>query len=186
MVLEPVIEVCRCSPTKYGTSLPRIAPISINCVGVRLSFQSSFSPTSVAAASLDPPPRPAPMGMVFSRWMRAPGHAPVTRRSAPAAFITRLVGPQSSLGSSQVSVSVSLPASVKVRVSHRSSDCMTVEISWKPSSRLPRISRNQLILAGACRTTGKGRPHFFGAGAGAGVGAGFSAGLWGLGWCGLG
>src|SRR5262249_31803427 len=52
---------------KNGTSLPSSAPILANSAREAASLHSSLSPTSVAAASLEPPPRPAPQGIRFVR-----------------------------------------------------------------------------------------------------------------------
>ena len=52
---------------KNGTSLPSWWARLINCCFVRFSFRWLFKNRSVVAALLDPPPRPAPMGMFLVR-----------------------------------------------------------------------------------------------------------------------
>ena len=69
------------SPHPDATSSSRIAVPSSTC---------RFSASSVAAASLLPPPSPAAQGMRFSRWMRAPVLRAAPSRSSLAARGTRL------------------------------------------------------------------------------------------------
>ena len=51
---------------KNGTSLPKDAAISLNSILDKGRPNNLFIALSVAAASLLPPPRPAPKGMFFS------------------------------------------------------------------------------------------------------------------------
>ena len=67
-------------------------------------FQSWFRPTRAAAASLEPPASPAPIGMRFSSWISAPRVGPSSRCcSSRAARLIRFVPSVGSPGWSQLS-----------------------------------------------------------------------------------
>ena len=66
------------------------------------------------AASLLPPPRPAPIGIRFVSPNRAPPVQPVAARNACAAFNTRFVSSAGTAGSSHVSENPSAGSTVSV------------------------------------------------------------------------
>ena len=75
---------------KKGTSLPSEAPIrDSNSIGTRMPI-SAGNPSNTAAASVDPPPSPPPIGMrlVNLKLTRAP--LPVSSKRALAARTIRL------------------------------------------------------------------------------------------------
>ena len=88
---------------------------------------SRLSPTSVAAASVEPPPSPAATGMRLSSVIRTPRSTLAASRRATAARYARL---RSSVGTSGALVRTSIVgASSSVSRSDRSTACMTVAIS---------------------------------------------------------
>src|SRR3990172_1843258 len=76
-----------------GTSDPRWAPNSWRAWDVRPVPKRRLSPHSVAAASLDPPPSPAPRGMRFVISMRTPGWVSVALKNRAAARCARFSSP---------------------------------------------------------------------------------------------
>ena len=75
----------RASGQKNGTSAPSVAATSVNCAGRSGTFQIRANPTSAAAASALPPPRPACNGIRFSSRTPTSRMGPL-RRSAPQRF----------------------------------------------------------------------------------------------------
>ena len=77
--------------TQNGMSEPSAAAIISRSATLYPSPHRAFRPTSAAAPSLEPPARPAPIGMRFSRWIAAPNSLkPERSRSSLAARSTRL------------------------------------------------------------------------------------------------
>src|SRR5205807_7470116 len=123
------------------------------------SPQSRFKPTSTAAASVDPPPRPAATGIRLSSAIRAPRLTPAISRRVSAALSARLVP---SVGTSEAEVRSSrTSASSSSSRSDKSTACMTVAISWYPSSRRPSTSSARLILHAALSARRRGFPDRF-------------------------
>ena len=76
---------------KNGTSLPSSAAIAAKSFGDRPSFQPRFAATRAAAASLEPPPKPAAVGIRLISRSRAPCRPPVRRRTRSTARKTRFL-----------------------------------------------------------------------------------------------
>ena len=75
-----------------GTSAPSPSPSSANASSEIARFQTSLSPRSVAAASLEPPPMPDATGRFFSSRIDTGGQADegAAARSLSRAAMTRL------------------------------------------------------------------------------------------------
>ena len=95
---------------------------------------SSLRPTRAAAASDEPPPKPAPAGIRFVRRSAAPLAAFADGASARTAFTTRF---DSSSGAAPAGSTSSETTSDAVTASSSASDtdCMTDSISCRPSER---------------------------------------------------
>ena len=116
--------------THTGTSAPKGSANVASRSSGQLRPHSRFSNRSAAAASAEPPPRPAATGIRFSRVTAAPGTIPAAAASAQPARSTRLSasGPAAAaVGPESVSVSVSAgaawsvsPKSVKAKMLSRS------------------------------------------------------------------
>src|SRR4051794_13138385 len=135
---------------KNGTSEPISAASCASFSSGSAASSSSFSPSKVAAASLLPPASPAPCGICFCSSIRRPVSAPTVRKKSRAARTTRLSSPVGSEASSQTK-SMTPARSVAAMVIESKSEigAISVSISWKPSSRRPRIRKERLIFAGA-------------------------------------
>src|ERR1700746_893651 len=113
---------------------------------------------SADAASLEPPPKPRPAGMALRSSMTTPSRLASSRRSASTARYTRFFS-MGSLESESLPVTRSAMPGLWVDWRRSSSFRLMVwkmvRSSWKPSGRLPKISRRELILAKAgTRTSG--------------------------------
>jgi hypothetical protein len=84
---------------KNGTSEPTLAAISMMLSRLTEPVNRRERALSVDAASLEPPPRPAPMGMRFSMAIWTPGTEPAlaaaTRKAAAALYAVFLSAAQS-------------------------------------------------------------------------------------------
>jgi len=78
---------------KNGTSLPSSAAPRNNSDCESPKFHKALVATRAAAASLDPPPRPAAVGIRLMSRMATPRFAPVRRRNHSTARTTRFVPP---------------------------------------------------------------------------------------------
>ena len=117
--------------TQKGTSLPRRMAHFSNWLMGSCGSYSCRRPRSTAAASLLPPPRPACMGIRFSRWMARPGQdVPVSCRNRRAARTQRFVSSQARPGTVQVMVTWPVSVSSSVTVSKRPTEVITDARSW--------------------------------------------------------
>src|ERR1051326_1931950 len=87
---------------KKGTSEPSASAIFASASRGRLVSKSSFNANRVDAASLLPPPRPAPCGIFFCRLIDRPPLEWVDSKKSFAARITRFSSPFGTVGSSQI------------------------------------------------------------------------------------
>ena len=104
-----------------GTSAPRARAVrrSVSC-RAGPSFQSAARPRSTAAASAEPPPRPAVRGMRLRSAMRTPGGRPSAAASAAAARCAKLSSPvPSAAARGPLTVRASAGAGAISRVSER-------------------------------------------------------------------
>ena len=81
------------APVKNATSLPSAAASARRRARGSLRPHSASRPRSVAAASLDPPPSPAPCGTRLVSRMAAPRVSPSSAARSRAARTTRFVAP---------------------------------------------------------------------------------------------
>src|SRR5215469_927595 len=88
------------SETKNGTSDPTASAIFATAFGDNPVSSNWFSASSVEAASLLPPPNPAPCGILFLRSIETAGSRFVTEKKAFAARTTRFSSPLGTDGSS--------------------------------------------------------------------------------------
>ncbi|MBA7625804.1 hypothetical protein ES703_33236 [subsurface metagenome] len=150
---------CRPPRMKNGTSAPSsTASPSISGTVIPVCH-SSFSPFRTAAASLEPPPRPAPAGMRFSSRILMPRPFPVLSLNNVTARIQRLlssVGTPPAAGPVTSSDTLSLGRSVRIISSPMSISWKRVWSRWRPFSRRPTIRRPRLILALAVMVSGTG------------------------------
>ena len=110
-----------------GTSAPIRFPISESSSAESPVFIRRFSPRSTAAASEDPPPRPACAGICFSSSMRTPPEIPVSAKNSSAAFHMRFSCPDGALPF--VTEREISPLFSNVILSCREILCMTLSIS---------------------------------------------------------
>ncbi len=73
----------------HGTSLPREPPISARRSSGQSMPHASAAARIAVAASLDPPPRPAPEGIRFTSSISSPRDSPAAAASARTARTTR-------------------------------------------------------------------------------------------------
>ena len=115
------------TPKKNGTSIPIPTASSIKRARVHRSFQRRLRPHKAAAASLEPPPRPAATGIRFLSSILAPASTLAASFKSLAARMTRLRSSVGKSGSSELNESVGAASSVNR--SYRSTACMTVTTS---------------------------------------------------------
>ncbi len=94
-------QVAADSKIKNGTSDPISDPNLANSPRVRFVSKSRLSASNVAAASLLPPPKPAPCGIFFFSSIETAGVNFVAAKKLLAARTTRLSSPDETEGSSQ-------------------------------------------------------------------------------------
>ncbi len=117
---------------KNGQSAPMPAAISASRTVLSPRPKSSLSPIRVNAASAEPPPRPAPSGIIFRRKMLAAGMPSHSAASARHAFITRFFSGGHATGRPLVVSVVSRPcvAGTISSISHHPTGTITLSMSW--------------------------------------------------------
>ena len=152
-----------------GTSLPMPAPISARRAIGQSSPQTTAAARRMAAASLEPPPRPAPEGTSLVSSTSRPRSIPAAAARRCAARTTRF---ESSAGTSRQRTAPAgwasrppkrtrsrTPGESRARTTSRSASdtgTMSDSISWNPSGRRARIASDRLSLAGAAITMAAG------------------------------
>ena len=132
---------------KNPTSEPISPASSARRLRDRPPCSSSFRADSTHAASLLPPPSPAPWGTFLTRRTCHGMGRPSSRSISRPAFMTRLLSSSGTPGASQL---ISRPSAGKnSSTSHNSRGTITVSTSWKPSALLPRTRRETFTLHGA-------------------------------------
>jgi len=124
--------------------------ISVSASRDNFASKSSLSASNTEAASLLPPPSPAPCGIFLLSSMEIAGSILVASKNAFAARTARLSSSCGTDGSSQRSLIPFPGGSFSIlSSSYNEIGAMIVSSSWKPSSRRPRIFSDRLIFAGA-------------------------------------
>ncbi len=141
------------TPAKKATSAPRVPPMATSSGPSTGEPWRTFSARSVAPASEEPPPRPAPAGISFLSWTRSPHLRPVLASNRRIARVTRFssIGPTSA--PSTLSSREEPSTASRVRASHRPTAWKRVSSRWKPSGVRSRIRRKRFTFAGASTVT---------------------------------
>ena len=149
-----------------GTSLPIWAPSAASRSVDQSIPHTSAAALMTAAASLDPPPSPAPEGICLTRTMSRPRSTPASAARSRAARTTRFV---SSAGTSRRNTAPAACASLPpnwtesrmpgvsraptTSLSARDTGTISDSMAWNRSGRRARTASERLSLAGAETST---------------------------------